>query len=403
MKEKKNLLIIISLWFLLMSGSFFYNYQYSVKEQERVSLESARSFFDNIVITRLWNARHNGIYVPVTQTTQPNPYLNVPMREIVVDENLTLTKINPAFMTRQISELATNQGGIQFHITSLNPIRPENKATQLEKQTLLEFENGLKEKSVLIKEESSRYNFYMAPLMTKKSCLKCHEEQGYKVGDIRGGISVTTPYIIPTSLKPMLIGHILITIIGLIGIIIAHNKLSHAYQVIKKQAILDPLTGVPNRRSFSENIVIEYNRSKRNNEPLALIMCDVDKFKIYNDTYGHQAGDECLITVAKAISSSLKRPSDFCARYGGEEFIVVLANTDLQAAQLIAERICKNLEDLQTLDKTSLTGVVTLSLGISISSNDRKETYESIIKEADEALYKAKENGRNRIEYFHKG
>lgn len=388
-------------WATLVSFSFFWNYTNAKKEQERVAFLSAKSFFNHLVITRLWNARHGGLYAPITERTLPNPYLDIPMRDIQVNDQLTLTKVNPAFMTRQISEIAMEQEGVQFHITSLNPIRPQNIPTKREDKFLKEFEQGVKEKGMFFTKGDTTFYFYMAPLKTSKSCLKCHDKQGYREGDIRGGISVTSPFVMKIPLFSLFLGHILIGLVGFSGIVLAVVRLNNAYETIKKQAVFDALTGVPNRRNFSESILAEYKRSLRHEQPLSIIMCDVDNFKAYNDTYGHGSGDTCLKKVAQTIQSSLKRSSDFCARYGGEEFVVLLPNTSLDGAMHIAEIIRTNIEKMGIPHKKSPTGqVVTISLGVATSEGTA--SHEELVQQADTALYKAKEKGRNQIQYFEK-
>ncbi len=223
-------------------------------------------------------------------------------------------------MTRQISEIAMGQDGVQLHITSLKPIRPPNEPTAREKEFLKEFEAGIKEKEMFIKEGEKTLYFYMAPLITKQACLKCHSKQGYKEGDIRGGISVTIPIVMKIPFLSLLYGHIVLGLVGVAGIVIGGRKLNIAYETITKLAVFDHLTGVPNRRHFTETLLIEYKRSQRYQEPLSVIMCDVDNFKAYNDIYGHNNGDLCLEKVAQTIKSSLERPADFCARYGGQSF-----------------------------------------------------------------------------------
>ncbi len=127
-------------------------------------------------------------------------------------------------------------------------------------------------------------------------------------------------------------------------------------------------------------------------------MCDVDNFKAYNDTYGHSTGDLCLKKVAQTVKTSLKRPSDFCARYGGEEFVVLLPNTGLDGAMHIAERIRSNIEKMGIQHKNSLPSqVVTLSLGVTTSEETDFDSHEGLVKRADRALYKAKEQGRNQV------
>ena len=401
MKIKKLIAISILTWVLLIAISFLWNYSTARKEQERIALVSSRSIFDLIVITRLWNARHGGLYAPVTENNRPNPYLDVSLRDIKINDKLELTKVNPAFMTRQISEIAREQEGIQFHITSLKPIRPQNKPTAEEEKFLKEFENGIKEKGLFIQKGVKTFYFYMAPLITDKSCLKCHAKQDYTEGDIRGGISVTSPFIMKIPIFSLLFWHGVLSFLGLLGLAAGSTKLNKAYETIKKQAIIDALTGVPNRRSFSESIITEYKRSLRQQLPLSIIMCDVDNFKAFNDTYGHSSGDLCLRKVAQIVKKSLKRPSDFCARYGGEEFVVLLPETSLDGAMQLAERIRLNIEKMGIPHKHSLPKqVVTLSLGVATSEGTTLVSHEELVKHADIALYKAKEQGRNQIQSF---
>jgi len=401
MEIKKTIILIIFAWVILIAISFLWNYTSAIKEQEGIAFQSARSFFKHLVITRLWNARHGGLYATVTEKMQPNPYLDVPMRDIKVNDKLKLTKVNPAFMTRQISEIALEQEGVKFHITSLKPIRPKNKPTAREEIFLKEFEKGIKEKAMFIEEGVKTSYFYMAPLITKKSCLKCHAKQGYNEGDVRGGISVTLPFVMKIPFLSLLVGHVVIGFVGLLGIVITGGKLNKAYKTIKKQAEFDALTGIPNRRSFTESILKEYKRSQRDQQPLSILMCDVDNFKAYNDTYGHSSGDLCLKKVARMIKTSLERPGDFCARYGGEEFVVLLPNTAFDGAMHIAEIIRSNIEKMEIPHKNSLHAqIVTLSLGVATLETTATISHEELIKHADVALYKAKEQGRNQVQSF---
>jgi hypothetical protein len=159
---------------------------------ESARIES-RKAFQNHVVYRSWNARHGGVYAKVTPSTPPNPHLEVPEREIPTPSGTLLTKINPAYMTRQANELAFEQFGTISHITSLNPIRPENRADDWETAALKQFEAGENEVSSVEKITGRDYLRLMQPLITEESCLQCHAKQGYKKGDIRGGISVAVP------------------------------------------------------------------------------------------------------------------------------------------------------------------------------------------------------------------
>lgn len=171
--------------------------------------------------------------------------------------------------------------------------------------------------------------------------------------------------------------------------------------MLQRQSVIDALTGIPNRRHFSETIIREFRRAGREQRPLSLIMCDIDRFKDYNDRYGHAAGDECLAKVAGAIAETLKRASDFCARYGGEEFVVILPGTSLKDALHIAEEIRQNILGLGIMHEASLPlKTVTLSLGVAALEAGKALSYEDIIRRADDALYRAKVSGRNRVEAY---
>ena len=165
------------------------------EQTSEVLLSQARSFFSLIVTTRYWNALHGGVYVPVTKETQPNPYLDIPERDVRTETGELLTLINPAYMTRQIAELASVRDQVQFHITSSNPLRPNNAAAPWEAEAMTTFlsENDEYYDWWADETESKQYFRYMAPLWAERPCLRCHEKQGYAEGDLRGGISVTIP------------------------------------------------------------------------------------------------------------------------------------------------------------------------------------------------------------------
>jgi len=368
------------------------------KEQYNIMLQNARSFFEFVVLVRRWNAMHGGVYVLVDNRTRPNPYLEDPLRDIKFD-GIFLTKMNPAYMTREIGELTKTAKGILIHITSLNPINPHNSPTPLEEKALKSFERGKKE----FFEELGEGFFYMAPLITEKPCLKCHAKQGYKEGDIRGGISLIISKYPHFPLVPMILGHLGVGIAGGIIIVIFGLKLEKAYETIEMQAKLDGLTNIPNRRSLNSFLRREMRKAKAEGYPVSVVMCDVDLFKGYNDTYGHDKGDLVLKKVAETIKSSL-RSGDFCARYGGEEFVVVLPKTDEEGALTVAERVRENVEQLQIPHEKSPFKVVTISAGVATATPGTEDIgWEELLRRADEALYAAKRTGRNKTAVFTPG
>jgi diguanylate cyclase (GGDEF)-like protein/PAS domain S-box-containing protein len=167
---------------------------------------------------------------------------------------------------------------------------------------------------------------------------------------------------------------------------------------LKSLAETDGLTGIVNRRTFDEAFVREAARNARNNTPLSLLMIDIDRFKAYNDTYGHPAGDQCLRVISKCLLQSVKRPADIVARYGGEEFVVLLPETNEEGAAVVAEQFALLLHEVNIAHSESEFARVTASIGISSARGRVLRTEPSrLLSVADAALYEAKAQGRNRI------
>lgn len=188
-----RLALSYGLFGLLFGGLLVLDLQRIDARMDFIARGRGADLFGLVELARDWNASHKGVYVPITEATQPNPYLDHPDRDLTASNGTKLTLVNPAFMTRQIGELAERTEGIKLHITSLKPIRPANRPEPWEEEALRSFEHGSKEVLRLVEEGGAPVFRYMAPLQVKPACLHCHAAQGYKVGDVRGGISVTVP------------------------------------------------------------------------------------------------------------------------------------------------------------------------------------------------------------------
>lgn len=181
----------------------------------------------------------------------------------------------------------------------------------------------------------------------------------------------------------------------------ALKQLETANQLLQHISATDGLTGVANRRQFDGVLEVEWARASRNRLWLALILLDIDYFKLYNDTYGHQAGDACLKTVASILVGSIHRPEDMVARYGGEEFAIVLPGTELAGAATVADRIRTRVESIEIAHTGSqVSKYVTLSVGVAAAIPRKDNTPTTLIAAADEALYQAKHEGRNRVREY---
>ena len=177
-----------------------------------------------------------------------------------------------------------------------------------------------------------------------------------------------------------------------------HLRLKAQTEMLERMALVDGLTGLPNRRRFDSALELEGRRAFRERIPLSVLFIDVDSFKAFNDNYGHGAGDECLRRVAEALSSALLRPTDLVARYGGEEFAVLMPNTDREGAVEVGERMREAVEAMGLDHEYSDGGtVVTVSVGAVGGIPARMEEVEHLVSRADEELYRAKREGKNRV------
>ena len=184
----------------------------------------------------------------------------------------------------------------------------------------------------------------------------------------------------------------------------AQARLIDAVEELKELATKDALTGMANRRFFDEYLEKEWKRAQRDKYPFSLVMIDLDFFKLYNDTYGHQKGDVCLREVAKVIGEAMKRPADMAARYGGEEFALVLPETNADGAFGLSESLRKSIYDLNLEHKNnSKESRVTVSMGVATMKVEKESDFNDLISKADKALYAAKKDGRNRVSVFSEG
>ncbi len=179
---------------------------------------------------------------------------------------------------------------------------------------------------------------------------------------------------------------------------LAEDKLQDAFRTVEQLALVDGLTGVANRRLLDDTLSREWLRAIRDGLSISLLLIDVDHFKKYNDIYGHLAGDLCLRTVASAIQTTLRRPSDLLARYGGEEFVIVLPNTPSAGAEILSSKIMEAVERCAIPHAGSQYGFVTISLGCATTTATMDSTPIELLKMADDAMYHAKTSGRNRMQ-----
>jgi diguanylate cyclase (GGDEF)-like protein len=364
-----------------------------------IALVQARAFFQQVVDVRSWNASHGGVYVKVTGETPPNPYLDVPERDVETTGGKKLTLVNPAYMTRQIAEGGMKKHGIGIHITSLKPIRPANAATAWEKEALLTFEKGTVEYSGFHGGDEGTVFRYMAPLMVEESCLRCHEEQGYRKGDVRGGISVSIPEdtlagVRSSRKRESLLAALITWLVGLGIVTVAALFFLEKQRMVDKLEELsleDSLTGLLNRRGFMTHCRQQMEIARRWNKDVLVLFMDVDCLKDINDTYGHAEGDKALRAVGRVIKATF-RDSDVTARFGGDEYALFCLGSSLANADDLIGQLRKNLEreDSRGEGKYRLS----LSVGVAEHRPDAVMSLAEMMAIADADMYEKKKARR---------
>lgn len=394
--------------------SIFWGFSYKAASLIREQLHyQGQAFFEEVVLTRKWAADHGGVYVKLKPGMEINSYLQkIPGLKVVItdQDGVRYTLKNPALITRELSELADKRGLFKFKITSLKPLNPSNSPDPFERKALTQFEKGIKFYTSYEQKGNEVLYRYMAPLITDESCLRCHASQGYREGDIRGGISVT---IIATGMKQKLRENnifLVISAIGIVGLIFAIIRfisqafikdLRKAEKKLIDMASYDFLTGLFNRRELFNRAEKEVSRSHRFGTPVSVILIDIDFFKKLNDNYGHAIGDTVLKELSNQFLKTL-RDYDIVCRYGGEEFVVVTPETDLETAIILAERLrCAALQLVIPYGSEKEISPIHISISAGVAQMIKDEGIEKTISRADAALYCAKKAGRNRVEVAH--
>ena len=426
---------------------------------EKLLLQQARAHYQQIVITRSWNAAYGGVYVHKLPGVETNKYLyevgpghglpNTVVPEITDKQGHVYTLKNPALMTRELSELTAKYAGFRFHLTSLKTINPNNAPDDFEKRSLKQFESGLKEIFEFSQANGKQYFRFMAPLYVEQSCMRCHGFQGYKVGDVRGGISLTLPMdneieLLDATRLHFMAGAGLLLVLVIIAIILGsrylvtrplktlqkfassmgkpqqmpdfllarrdevgllaqelndanatllaqRDTILHGTQQSERDSNTDALTGLYSRRYLFAEGTRLYERWRRDGVGIAVLVIDIDRFKLVNDQFGYQIGDAVLIEVAQILKKQC-RPYDLVAKYGGESFLIMLEAASFKSGNNTAQRILQSVAaNIFRSGKVELH--ITVSIGVIEGSS--LGDFDSTLRKADEALYQAKDSGRN--------
>jgi diguanylate cyclase (GGDEF)-like protein len=405
---RKYLWTLVLIWTVGIIASLAWN----IYQQRQSSLSFARTSaeisYKKDLIYRRWVSNQGGVYVPVSEMIPANPYLKDPNRDITTSDGLSLTLVNPAYMTRQVNELAMEMHDFQGHITSLNPIRPDNRPDPWEAEALKTFEQGTKESVSIEMISGKEYFRFMRPFVTEKACLKCHAAQGYQEGDIRGGISVSIPMeplraIEWSRMAELTLAHGFLWMIGLVGIGAGTGRLRRQTLLREKLeeellglSITDALTGLHNRRGFISLAEQQLKLSDRNKRGVRLYFADLDGLKWINDTLGHEEGDKSLIEAASVFSETF-RASDIIARMGGDEFaILAIDPKDTSNPEMLLSRLQSQIDRHNNQENRKYR--LSISIGYALYNPESPCSLDDLMARADKLMYEQKRSKKDLLQ-----
>ncbi len=376
----KIILFTIGFFVLLFLGLLINLHFYWINS----NLETmSKTLTQQILYTRQWAADYGGVWV----NNNEGSYYKA--------ENGMYLK-TPYMMSTEISNMVSENEHYSFRLASDKPVNPMNYPSEYEQNALNSFNEG----AIVIAElnRSKKQYRYIVPIYVEESCLSCHEEQGYREGELRGLLSVTIPA--DDTLKSFYFGTFLYIIGALITFSLASytsinwvtNNYIHPLSAMHKKANTDFLTGLYNHGYFQQKFKELFLNFEE--KQISLLFVDIDNFKLVNDTYGHDIGDKVLKELAKVFRTAI-RDNDILARYGGEEFAIILPETNSKIAKNIANRLLAKVRE-HTIVTKAVPLNITVSIGIATKTKDTL-TPKDMIVAADRALYYAKNTGKNRF------
>jgi len=351
-----------------------------------------------------------GFYVPLSKGIKPNPYLaHLPNRDIETRDGTELTLVNSSYFVRLVhdQEALSTRDGVRGHVTSEHPLRKQNMADAWELKSLDKFRQGATETTEVLSINDRSYFRMMRPRYANQSCLHCHTNADYQVGDVLGGLSVMVPLHLLQQeadyhLAILGIGHATLWLFGLGALTFGYRRIASQETHLLHNAYHDELTDLPNRSYLHESLAQAIDAAMQKSHHGAVMLFDLDRFKNINDSLGHPVGDAILKETAHRLSREV--PADaLVARPGGDEFVLLLPRLGvdpeiaLVRSRAIAKRVHSALSESYNVMGYELH--ITPSIGI-VLFPEQGDSAEEILRHADAAMYQAKSSGRNGICFY---
>lgn len=402
--------LLALIWTLLAVAGLYWNQRKEERETVELAKVQARTLAEKMVVYRHWNARHGGVYVEADAQTPPNPYLaDLPERDVVTPSGRLLTMVNPAYMLREVFQLESSLLGLSGRITSLKPINPANTPDAWERAALARLSEGEKEVGAIMAGDAGDFLRYLLPLRTEAECLQCHAHQGYEIGNLRGGLSVSVA-IAPLRevRRPRLwlayAGTGFFWLLGLGIILVGGRRLDlqarHRSRAEARVRFLDHhdgLTLLPNKSAFLAELEGEIARSCRDESGFALLLVDIDGFKKINQALGHGRGDSLLRQVGDELHRRVGERG-LVGHFGAGAFPILLPRLAAasEAGQLARELIEAFQAPFMVDDQEIF---ISCGCGITVYPDDGAEGA-GLLQNAAGALQAAKIRGRGQIGYY---
>jgi diguanylate cyclase (GGDEF)-like protein len=390
---------VLAAWTLLFVLMQRWEHQASEEKYRETVRLKAEMLLENAQALRQWIGGHGGIYVVAGEGVKPNPLL-APMaeRDVLTPSGRHLTLYNsPAFLRQVMTEFEALSGS-RVHLVSLKPVSPTNHPDEWERAGIARLSPKTDKLAEMTEIDGRPFYRVMSPMLLEKACLTCHQYQASEVGKLIGAVSVSfdaTPdlEIHDRAERTLALSHTSMWAIGVALLALGSWRWRQLLLKLEQSALSDPLTGLFNRRELMGRLESEAAATKRYGTGLFLIMLDIDHFKHVNDTYGHQAGDDVLKALAHIMRNTV-RINDLLARYGGEEFVIVCPHTGMEEATEIAERVRRSVEQTPLATRA---GEIRITISAGVAGYQQGQPVETLIKDADQAMYDAKNSGRNRV------